>query len=336
MVLISGAWLEVERELKRRTLLVSGMGVLPFLGRAQQPFAARPVKLVVPFPAGGSPDLIARFLADKLGTRWPAPMVVENRAGASGGLGVQQVIQSPADGYTLLMASTGPLTVNPAVNPRVGYNPVTQLEPVMLVGKSALVLMVHPGVQATNMQELVALARRQPDQLSYASAGLGNLTHLVAEMMKLRADVKILHIPYKGTAEVKSDLLAGRVSMSFDTIPAAMPLIRGGQVRALAVTSRERSPGAPNIPTFAESGLGADFDVSGWFAIVAPAGTPRELVERLNQDINKVLQTPEAQERFKAWGIDIVGGPPSRLSTLMTSDLARWQEVVRAANVKVE
>jgi tripartite-type tricarboxylate transporter receptor subunit TctC len=320
----------------RRQFISATLGLIPLLGSAQTAFPSRTVRIVVPFPAGGSPDLIARLLAEKLGGSWGQSVIVENRAGASGGLGLQQVSQAPPDGYTLLMASTGPLTVNPAVNPAVGYNPLTDLAPIAMIGKSPLVLMVNNSVPAQNLRELLELARRQPGQLTYASAGTGNLTHLAAEMMKLQTKTDILHIPYKGTAEVKADVLGGRVSMFFDTVPAALPLIRAGQVRALAVTSAERSSSAPEIPTFAEAGVGSAFDVSGWFAVLGPKGLPSAIVERVNRDINAVLQMPEIRDQFRSWGIDVTVRPPAELSKLMSAELARWKDVVRQASIKTQ
>jgi tripartite-type tricarboxylate transporter receptor subunit TctC len=292
--------------------------------------------MVVPFPPGGSPDLIGRYLADRLVPTLGQAVVIDNKAGASGALGTTQVAQAAPDGHTLLMASTGPLSVNPAVIPGLQYDPLTDLEPVILVGKSALVLMVNLDVPARDLRELLDLARRRPGALSYGSAGSGNLTHLVGELMKAHARVDILHVPYKGTAALKPDLLAGRISMFFDTVPAAIPMIRAGQVRALAVTSRERSSIAPDLPTFVELGVSGDFDVSGWFAVMAPKRTPAAAIARINAEVNRILQSDEAKEKFVSWGVDIVGGRPETLRTLMVGEIARWKEVVRVAQIKSE
>lgn len=297
---------------------------------------AKPLSLVVPFTAGGSPDLIGRFLAERMSATFSEPVVVENKVGASGGIGTLQVSQAPADGRTLLMASTGPLTVNPAVQASVAYDPITDLEPVILVGKSALVLMVNNSVQAQTLEELVSLAKKSPGKLSYGSAGAGNLTNLVGELLKLRTGTDILHVPYKGTAALKPDVLAGRVSMFFDTAPAALPMIRAQQVRALAVTTMARTSVLPDLPTFAEAGIDPEFDVSGWFAVLAPKGTPAAVTQHLNRQINQILESPEAKTRFAQWGIDIAGGEPQVLRKLIEDELLRWREVVRVANIKSE
>lgn len=323
----------------RRTLITTAMCAWATNRRAvAQPaaFPTRPIRMVVPFPPGGSPDLIGRYLAERLVPTLGQSVVIDNRAGASGAVGTTQVVQAAPDGHTLLMASTGPLTVNPAVIPGLQYDPLTDLEPVILVGKSALVLMINPDVPAKDLRELLELARRRPGTLSYGSAGSGNLTHLVGELMKTHAHVDILHVPYKGTAALKPDFLAGRISMFFDTIPAAIPMIRAGQVRALAVTSSERSSIAPDLPTFIELGVSRDFDVSGWFAVLAPKRTPVAAVARMNAEINRILQSDEAREKFAAWGVDVVGGRPETLRTLMVNEIARWKDVVRAAQIKAE
>jgi tripartite-type tricarboxylate transporter receptor subunit TctC len=292
--------------------------------------------MIVPFPAGGSPDLIARYLSERMAATLEQGVVIENKAGASGSMGTMQTAQSPADGYTLVMASTGPLTVNPAVQPSASFDPLSDLEPVILIGKSALVLMLSNSVPARDMNELLALARQQPGKLTYGSAGAGNLTNLVGELLKMHAKVNILHVPYKGTAALKPDLFAGRVSMFFDTVPAAIPLVRAGQVRAIGVTTRERTSAAPELPSFAELGVDPNFDVSGWFAVMAPKGTPAPVVARLNATINDILHTSDAKARFAGWGIDVVGGRPEVVRTLMVTETARWKEVVRVAGIKAD
>lgn len=322
---------------RRRFLAVAGALSAHGVGHAQGPgYPSRPVHLVVPFPAGGSPDLIGRYLAERLTPAFGQPVLVENKAGASGAVGTLQVAQAVPDGHTLLMASTGPLTVNPAVIPNLQYDPLTDLEPVALVGRSALVLMVNLDVPARNVGELFELARRRPGTLTYGSAGSGNLTHLVGELLKLQAGIDLLHVPYKGTAALKPDLLAGRISMFFDTVPAALPMIQAGQVRALAVSTRERSSVIPELPTLAESGAGPDFDVSGWFAVMAPGRTPTAVVARANAEIDRILTSPEARAKLSGWGVDVAGGAPEALRRMMVSEIARWKHVVRVAGVKAE
>jgi len=300
---------------------------LPAFGQGQSP-----MRMVVPFTAGGSPDLIARFLAERLGATFNEAVVVENIVGASGGIGTAQVARAAPDGRTVVLASTGPLTVNPVVS-SVSYDPVRDLEPVILLGRSALVLMVNKDLPVQTLQDLLALARSSPGKLSYASAGSGNLTNLVGELLKLRTGVDILHVPYKGTAALKPDVLAGRISMFFDTAPAALPLVQSGQVKALAVTTKNRAAVLPQVPSIAELGVDPEFDVSGWFALLAPKNTPQTLIQPLNRQVQQILQSPEVTAKFGEWGIEAIGGPPGNLRELIDKELARWREVVRTAHI---
>ena len=319
-----------------RRVLLAGMatGLLSGVARAQ--LASAPIRLVVPFAAGGSPDLIARYLASSLGDRLGGPVIVENRAGASGGVGTTHVVNAAPNGLTWLMASTGPLTVNPAVQADIAYDPVANLEPVILIGRSPLVLLVNNDLPVRSLAELLALAKREPGKLSYGSAGVGNLTNLVGEMLKMRAGIDLLHVPYQGTGALRPDLIAGRISMTFDTAPAALPVIRAGQARPIAVTTKTRAGILPELPTISELGIDPDFDVSGWFALLAPKGTPPESIERMHAAVSAILKGPDAIKQFAQWGIDIDGGNPDRLRRLISDEIVRWKEVVRVAGIRTQ
>jgi tripartite-type tricarboxylate transporter receptor subunit TctC len=302
-----------------------------------QTYPDRAVKLLVPFIAGGSPDVITRVLAEHLQKSTGQSFVVENRGGANGIPGLEAVARSKADGYTVLSASTSPLTVNPALYPNLPYDTLRDFDPVIFIGQSTLVMMVNPLLPAKSAADLVNLAKAQPGKLTFGSAGNGNLTHLVAELFKIQTRTNLLHVPYKGTAQVYPDLIAGRVDVLFDTAPAALPQIKAGTVRPLAVTTTARSAALPDLPTLAETGLVAkDFDVSAWFAMLAPHGTPVTAIERLNAEVNKALADPAVKERLATLGVEAVGGPADALRAKIASEIPRWREVVRVADIKVQ
>jgi tripartite-type tricarboxylate transporter receptor subunit TctC len=312
----------------------SGLAGSPAFAQA---YPDRTVRLVVPFIAGGSPDVITRVVADHLQRHLGQPFVVENRGGANGIPGLELVAKAPNDGYTLLSASTSPLTVNPALYPKLPYDTLRDFDPVVLLGQSTLVLMVNPSLPVKSVAELVDLAKKQPGKLTFGSAGLGNLTHLVAELFKIQTKTDLVHIPYKGTAQVYPDLIGGRVDILFDTAPAALPQVKGGKVRALAVTTRSRSAAAPDLPTLSETGLvGSDFDVSAWFAIFAPRGTPAAAIDRINTEVGKVIAVPEVRERLMSLGVEPGGGAPAVLRKMVETEIPRWREVVRVAEIKIE
>jgi tripartite-type tricarboxylate transporter receptor subunit TctC len=298
-------------------------------------YPERPVTMVVTFAVGGSSDILARAVAAALSERLGKPVVVENRPGAGGHIGAEIVARAPADGYTLLFGTNGTLGIGPAVYKNLRYDPQKDLKPVGLLHKLPLVLIVNPKVPATNLKELIAFAKAKPGELSFASAGVGSVSHLSGELLKAAANIDILHVPYKGGGAATADLLSGQVSMMLETIPNALPLVHNKQMRALGVTTRERSAAAPDLPTFAEQGL-AGFDVSAWTGLYVPAGTPPEIVERLNAETVKIAQSPAYVAQIQKMGTDVATSTPQELADFMRKDIANWTEAVKRSGVKFE
>jgi len=274
-----------------------------------QPYPSRPITLVVPFPPGGSTTIIARIVADKLGDALGRPIVVDNRGGAGGSIGARQVAKSTPDGYTLLLAFSGTLAISPSMFPNAGFDPRTDFAPVGMIGMAPSVLVVHPGVGAHSVAELIKLAKAAPGQLQYGSPSIGTVNHLAGELFASMADVKISHIPYKGTGPAITDLLGGHIAMMFAPIPAAHGNVTTGMLRPLGVTSLKRSSLLPDVPTVAESGL-PGFEVAQRSVLLAPAGTPRAIIERLNRELNAALATDEVKRRLAVEGGEPIPGPP--------------------------
>ena len=304
--------------------------------QAQSPAAYpdRAVKIVVPFAPGAGTDAMGRLIAQKLGEVMNTTFVVENRTGASGAIGTQFVAQAPADGYTLLLVAS-PFTTVAASLPTAGYDPLRQFAPVGMIASGPLMWATSTAVPVRDMKELVALARQKPGALNYGSAGSGGVNHLVLELLKSRTGTYITHIPYRGIAPATMDMIGGQIQLVTGTIPALLPFIKDGRVKALAVTSAKRSPALPDVPSMAESGL-SGFDVLNYFAIAAPAGTPAPVIAALNAALNKVLQLPEVLARFKADAVEAAPGSPAQLGKFIESDFAAWRMVVKVQNVKVD
>lgn len=318
----------------RRKALGTGLALgLPLAARAQAGFPDRPIRLVVSFFAGGFNDILARFLAQGTTPMLGQPVVVENRPGGAGMLGSDLVAHAPADGYTLLMASV-PHVVSPAMVPRPSYDPVRDFAGVTLAAEVPNVLVVHPDLPARTVPELIALIRSRPGAYSYASNSVGGSSHLGMELFKLRAGgLDITHVPYRGSAPAMADLLAGRVQMTVDNLNFQVPSIREGKLRAIAVTTLERVPDLPAVPTVAESGL-PGFVVAPWFGVIAPAGTPAPVIGRLSAAFDGALRAPEVASRLP--GARIIAGGPAEMTRFLAEDQARWIEVVRAANIRME
>src|SRR5438552_10126954 len=288
-------------------LLLVALALVVEIAWAQYP--AKPLGIVVPCAPGGSTDIFARLLAERLAAPLGQPVVVENRAGAAGNLGAEAVARAAPDGYTLLMATTGVMAINNALYANMTYDAAKDLQPVVFIASITNVLIVPPDSPAHSVQELIALAKREPGKLSFASSGAGSSTHMSAELFKSLARVDLLHVPYKGSGQAMPDLMSGRVSLMFENMPGAVSQIKAGKVRALAVTGLMRSSAMPELPTVAESGV-PGYESLSWSGIAVPAGTPRPLVERLNRDINAILVTPETRQQFAEQGADVAGGPP--------------------------
>jgi tripartite-type tricarboxylate transporter receptor subunit TctC len=300
-----------------------------------QPYPAKPLRLVVPFAPGGSTDIFARLIADRLAAPLGQPVVVENRAGAAGNIGAEAVARAAPDGYTLLMATTGVMAINNALYRNMTYDAATDLAPVVFVASISNVLIVPPESPAKSVAELIALAQSQPGRLSYGSAGAGTSTHMSAELFKSMSGTEILHVPYKGSGQALPDLMSGRISMMFENAPGAVPYIRAGKVRALAVTGLKRAAVLPEVPTIAESGV-PGYESLSWSGIAAPAATPRPVIERLNRAVNALLATPEMRRELAEQGAEAVGGPPEAFAEHVRAERDKWSLLIRASNIAVD
>lgn len=299
-----------------------------------QTYPSRPIRVVVPFPAGGGTDIVARIVMRKVADSLGGTAVIDNRAGAGGTIGTELVAKAPADGYTIGIVS-GSHAINPALYRRLAYDSINDFAPVSLLVSGPGLLVVHPSLPAKNVPALIALARARPGQLSYASAGNGTPPHLAAELFKSMANVQIDHVPYKGNTTAFSDLVSGQVVMSFPTIPSALPLVKAGRLRALAVTSRERSRIVPDVPTIAASGL-PGYEASSWYAALAPAGTPASIVNRLHQAMAKALEQADVRETLVTQGLDPVGNTPAQFSQVLRNEMDKWAQVVRASGARID
>ncbi|OGA95416.1 MAG: LacI family transcriptional regulator [Betaproteobacteria bacterium RIFCSPLOWO2_12_FULL_66_14] len=301
-----------------------------------QVYPTKAVRVVVPYPAGGYYDLLARVIGGKLAETWSQPFVVENRIGANGMIGTDFVAKSAPDGYTIMMGGIGPLGINPSMYAKLPYNPVRDFAPIIHVASAPNVLVVHPSVDARSVKELISLARAKPGQLTFSSAGGGSSQHLSGEMLKTIEAINITHVPYKGSAPGVTAVLAGEVTMMFGTMADVVEHARGGKLRALAVTSARRIPVLPDVPTMVEAGV-PGYEATAWFGMVGPAGMPREIVTKLNQEINRVLQTPDVLARISQQGsAEIVGGSPEQYGAFIRAEVAKWGNVVKEAGLKVE
>ncbi len=300
---------------------------------AQGEWPVRAIRMISPFPPGGAADLLARALAEELTPVLRQSVVVENRTGAGGSVGTEAVVRAPADGYTMVMGSTGPLAINPALQ-RLSYDPERDLVPIAPVAAVASVLVVHPSVNARTLAELLALARAEPGRLNYGSSGIGSAQHLFAELVKQQANVDITHVPYRGTGPAMVDTVGGRLTMMFDTTPTALPHIRDGRVRPIAVTSARRDPALPDVPTIGETLPG--YEALGWYGILGPAGTPAPVIERMNREINALLGRAEFRAKLAAQGVEPMTGSPADFAALIARDRARWTEVIRRGNIRTD
>jgi tripartite-type tricarboxylate transporter receptor subunit TctC len=300
-----------------------------------QPYPTKPIRLVVPFPAGGTTDVLARAAAQKLTESLGQAVIVDNRPGAGGNIGAELVAKSPPDGYTLLMGTVGTHAINPSLYPKMPYDHVRDFVPVILVAGVPNVLVINPALPVNSVQELIAYAKANPGKLNFASSGNGTSIHLSGELFKTMAGVQITHVPYKGSAPALQDLVGGQVQLMFDNLPSALALIKGGRLKALAVTSKERAPALPDVPTMAESGL-PGFEASSWFGLLAPAGTPQSAIARLNAEIAKWLASPEAKEKLLAQGANAAGGTPEDFARHIAAETAKWQRVVKESGAKVD
>lgn len=306
---------------------------LPSVHAQSGAWPTKPIKIVVTFPAGGAPDTLARVLADKWSQSTGQTVTVDNKPGAGGNIGSDFVAKSAGDGYTLLIATVGTHAINPALYATMPYNHVKDFTPISFLAATPNLLVVNNTVPAKNVKELMALAAKTP--LTFGSSGSGTSIHLSGELFNTLAGVKMQHIPYKGRAQAVPDLLGGRISMIFDNMPSALPLVKSGDVRAIGVTSATRSAAAPNIPTLAESGL-PGFEATSWFALMAPAGVPKDVQARINAETVRVMSLPDVREKLTALGLDVKPGSPEALAAYIQSETAKWAKVVKESGAKLD
>jgi tripartite-type tricarboxylate transporter receptor subunit TctC len=323
----------VKRLILLLALCVSVVLLSPQAGA--QGYPSKPVKMVVGFPPGGGTDILARIVAQKLSDAWGQPVVVENRPGASATIAANVVAQAVPDGYTLSMGQLTPNAIAPALFAKLPYNASRDFVPIILVGTSPNVLVVNPAVAAKDVAELAALAKSKPGKLSYASSGAGSLQHIAAEMFKSVAGVDVVHVPYKGSGQAVIDLISGQVDMNFDSIPAVIQHVKSGKLRAIAVTAKKRASGLPETPAVAESGY-PDYDLTTWWGLFAPAGTPAEVVARIHRDTLSVLQNAEVKERFAALSVDPGGGTSREFASYVADEIAKYDALVKRLNIKAE
>ena len=301
---------------------------------AADPYPTKPITLIVPQAPGGANDIVARALAQRLAVALGQPVVVDNKPGAGGNVGTALAARAPKDGYTLMITAQSAQTINPSLYKKVPFDPIKDFEPIMVVATAPYLLAVSPNFPAKNIKELIALAKADPGKLTYASAGNGTVNHLLGEMLKTTANVDIVHVPYKGAAAAATDVIAGLCTMTFGSFPGVMPFVKSGQLRVIAAATEQRTSLAPDMPTLAESVPG--LHANAWYGLFAPAGTPKEIVSRLHQEIVKLLQLPEIKERFNALGAEVTPSTPDQLAALVKSDLARWSKIVKDSGAQLD
>lgn len=317
-----------------RIIAASCLCIVSAAGHAQT-FPAKTIRIVVPFAPGGANDIIARVVSQRLAEPLGQQVIVDNRGGAGGALGAEQVVRSPADGYTLLLANPGPNAINPVLQPKTPYDPIKDFTMITLMAVSPQVLVIHPSMPVRSAKDLVALAKARPGQINYGSSGIGAITHLGMEFFKARTKTDMVHIPYQGANLSLTGLIGGQISTMFAALGSITNMLGTNKVKAIGVAANQRTPLLPDVPTIAESGI-KDFEVVNWFGIVGPANMPRPVVDRLNQAINRVVQTPETKERFSSLGFEPRGGTPEDLDRHIKAEIARWASVIKSQAIKPE
>jgi tripartite-type tricarboxylate transporter receptor subunit TctC len=301
---------------------------------AQDAYPSRPVRFILPFPPGGGTDILGRVIAEQLSASLGQPVVTENRGGAGGNVGAEAAAHSAPDGYTIVLVAPS-LAISPSLYSKLNYDPVKDLAPIGLVATVPNVMITNPAVEAKNLQEFIALARSRPGAMNYGSGGAGTSNHLAGELFNIVTGAKLVHVPYKGVNLAMQGILAGEIQLVFIGIPAALPHIKAGKLRALALVAPQRSPALPEVPTVAEAGL-KDFEVTTWYGIMTPAGTPRPIVSRLNAELVKIMHTPEVKERLAGMATDPLTSTPEEFAAYLKQEIAKWGDVVRKANLKAD
>jgi tripartite-type tricarboxylate transporter receptor subunit TctC len=298
-------------------------------------YPTRPLRIIVAFPPGGGTDIVARLIAPRLGEIWAQPVVVENRAGASGTIGTEAAARADADGHTLFMATMGNMTANQHLYPKMAVDPLRAFAPVTKVVDVHFVFMANPSLPAGTVKEVVELAKKRPGELHYSSSGPGGAPHLAMELFKRQAGIELTHVPYKGSGPGMTDLLGGRVMMTMDSLLQGYPNIKAGKLKALAVLGPKRSALLPEVPTMAEAGV-AGYSLTNWFGLVAPAGTPKQVLAKVNADVSRVLKDEEIRKKISDMGADVVGNSAEEFGAAMRAESAQWADIIRSANIKAE
>ena len=301
---------------------------------AATPFPEKPMRIVVTFTTGGAPDTLARILSEKLSNVWGQPVIVDNKPGAGGNTGADFVAKAPPDGYTIVVGTVGTHSINPALYSKMPYDAVKDFTPITLLATTPNMLVVHNDVPAKNLKDFIALGKKE-GKMTFASSGSGTSIHVSGELFKTMTGIDMVHIPYKGRATAIPDVLGGRVTMMFDNMPSSLQLVREGKLRALGVTSTTRSPAAPEIPTIAESGL-PGFDAVSWFALFAPANTPKPIIDKWQTEVRRILKLPDVAKRLADAGLDTVGGTPEELAAYQRSEITKWAKVVKDSGAKAD
>jgi tripartite-type tricarboxylate transporter receptor subunit TctC len=312
-------------------LLFFGLSVC---ASAQDTYPSRPVRFILPFPPGGGTDILGRVIAERLSANLGQPVVTENRGGAGGNVGAEAAAHSAPDGYTIVLVAPS-LAISKTLYSRLNYDPVKDFAPISLVATVPNVMITNPAVEAKNLQEFIALARSRPGAMNYGSGGAGTSNHLAGELFNIVTGAKLVHVPYKGVNLAMQGVLAGEIELVFIGIPAALPHIKAGKLRALALVAPQRSPALPEVPTVAEAGL-RDFEVTTWYGIMTPAGTPRPIVSRLNAELVKIMHAPDVKERLAAMATDPLTSTPEEFAAYLKQEIAKWGDVVRKANLKAD
>jgi tripartite-type tricarboxylate transporter receptor subunit TctC len=317
-----------------KSLVALLMMCAPLLAAAQA-YPTKTVRIISPFAAGSTIDILGRLIAPKLFEALGQPVIVEDRPGAGGMIGLDVVAKSPPDGHTLVIGALGPLAMNPALYPKTPFDPVKDFAAVSLLATGPVVIVVHPSIPARNVKELIELAKKHPGQLNFGSPGVGSSPHLTGELFKLITKTDIVHVPYKGNAEAITDLIGGQLSVVFTGVPPVVPLAKAGKVRVLATTGKQRLANLPEVPTLHEAGVeGADVLI--WYGVVAPAATPKDVIARLNREIVKIMAAPDMREKFAQQGVDPASSTPEEFAQLIRDEVARWSKVIRSAGIKLE
>jgi tripartite-type tricarboxylate transporter receptor subunit TctC len=300
-----------------------------------QAYPARTVRLIIPAPAGSAPDFLSRVLSQKLSEAWGQPVIVDNVAGAGGNIGAERVAKSPPDGHTLLFNTIGPIAINISLYDKLPFDPVKDFVPITLVAKVPNILCVYPGVPVKSVAELIAYAKQNPGKLRYGSPGSGTSNHLSAELFNTLAGVKLFHVPYKSSAQMTTDTIGGQVEVIFHNAPVVLPHVKSGALRGLAITSASRNPYAPELPTMSEAGV-PGFEVTAWFGVLAPTGTPQPVLAKLHTDVVRTINMPDVKERFLSQAAEPIGSTPAEFAAFINAEIGKWSRVIKESGAKVE